>query len=48
MRETFKEMFIDVHYNPSYTIFNSNLINWFDKTLQSNIYGLLVLAKFPF
>ena len=23
----FQEMFIDVHHNPSYTIFNSNLIN---------------------
>ena len=43
-----EEMFIDVHYNPSYTISNSNLINWLDKTLQMNIYRLLVLAKFPF
>ena len=49
LRKTFKEMFIDVHYNPSDTIFNSNFrINWFDKTWQLNIYGLLVLAKFPF
>ena len=48
LRQIFKEMFIDAHYNPNYTIFNFNLINWFDKTLQLNIYGLLVLAKFPF
>ena len=43
-----EEMFIDVHYNPSYTISNSNLINWLDKTLQLNIYGLLVLANFHY
>ena len=43
--EIFKEMFIDAYYNLSYIIFNSNLINWFDKTLQLNIYGLLDLAS---
>ena len=45
IREIFKEMFIDAYYNLSYTIFNSTLINWFDKTLQLNIYGLLDLAS---
>ena len=47
MCEIFKEMFIDAYYNLSYTIFNSNLINWFNKTLQLtlNIYGLLDLAS---
>ena len=43
--EIFKEMFIDAYYNLSYIIFNSNLINWFDRTLQLNIYGLLDLAS---
>ena len=45
IREIFKEMFIDAYYNLGYTIFNSTLINWFDKTLQLNIYGLLDLAS---
>ena len=40
-----EEMFIDMYYNLSYTISNSNLINWLDKTLQL-IYRLLVLANF--
>ena len=41
-----EEMFLDVHVHPSYTISFSNLINWYDKTLQLNIYRLLVLANF--